>query len=67
MRAAGGVIANGQDDETILRIVDNPAVRPDPNLALQVMAAMTETALIQKATTDGHLLQSPLNQMSGLF
>ncbi len=33
-----GVIAHGHDNETILRIVGNPAVRSDPNLALQVMA-----------------------------
>ena len=47
------VIAHGYDAETRLRIVDDPPARPNPNLALQVMAAMIEAALSQGVTTDG--------------
>ncbi len=47
------VIVHGHDAETILRIVDDPFARPDPDLALQVMAAMVEAALSQGVTADG--------------
>ena len=47
-------IAHGHDTGgTSLRIVDDPVTRPNPNLALQVMAAMIEAALSQGVTTDG--------------
>lgn len=47
------VIAHGHDAETILRMVDDPVTRPNPDLALQVTAAMIEAALSQGVIMDG--------------
>lgn len=47
------VIAHGHDAETILRIVNDPVTKSNPDLALQVIAAMIEAALSRGVTIDG--------------
>jgi hypothetical protein len=46
------VIAHGHDQETRLQLVSNPLVRPDPDLAAQVMAAIVEAALKPEIASD---------------
>lgn len=47
------VIAHGHDTGTILWMVKGPHARPNPELALQVMAAIIEAALSQGVKMDG--------------
>ncbi|NUN03912.1 MAG: hypothetical protein HUU41_22635 [Bryobacteraceae bacterium] len=47
------VIAHGHDRETSLQLVSDSLVKPDPDLAAQVMVAIVEAALRPEATSHG--------------
>jgi hypothetical protein len=46
------IIAHGHDQKTSLQLVSDPLVRSDPNLAVQVMAAIVEAALRPEVASD---------------
>ena len=45
------IIVHGHDTEASLRLVDDPMIRPDPDLAAQVMVALVEAALSRPIAT----------------
>jgi hypothetical protein len=53
------VMVHGHNTETYLQIIHDPMVSPDPDLVMQVLAALIEANLTRPATTGVLATESP--------